>query len=366
MKDYYEILGVSRDATDEELKKAYRKLAIQYHPDRNQGNKEAEEKFKEINEAYSVLSDATKRAQYDQFGTVDDTGFEGGFGYSSAFDDIFSNLSSMFGDIFGDYTSHKEQENRPQSGDDIRISLTIDFKEAVFGAKKQIRIKRKKICDVCNGTGAEEDGIEVCSYCNGMGQVAYSQGFMSIRQTCPKCQGLGKIITKKCKNCGGTGYVYEEETINIKITQGIDDGNIIRVAGYGNPGINGGPNGDLYIYITVKEHEFFKRNGKDIYTKIPISITQAALGAAIKIPTIWGEHEIEIPPGTQNGERFIIKHKGVELSGSRGNHIVDLEVEIPKKLTQKQKDILMEFAKELGEELNYKNSVLDKFKNLFK
>ncbi len=366
MKDYYAILGVSKDATDEELKKAYRKLAIKYHPDRNQGDKEAEEKFKEINEAYSVLSNPTKRAQYDQFGSVDENGFEGGFTYSSAFDDIFSNLSSMFGDLFGDYGFEDENSARPQRGEDIRINLTIDFKEAVFGAEKQIKINKKKICDACHGTGAEENGIETCSYCKGAGEIIYSQGFLSVRKTCPKCNGTGKIITKKCKNCGGVGYVYEEETLNIKIAQGIDTGNIVRVTGYGNPGLNGGPNGDLYIYIDVKEHEFFKRDGKNIYVEIPISITQAALGTTIKVPTIWGEHELEIPPGTQNGERFIIKHKGVELSGSKGNQIVTVKVEIPKKLTQKQKEILMEFAKESGEELNYKNSVLDKFKNLFK
>jgi molecular chaperone DnaJ len=364
MKDYYAILGVSQDASDEELKKAYRKLAIQYHPDRNQGNKDAEEKFKEINEAYSVLSDATKRAQYDQFGTVDDN-FQGSYS-SSAFDDIFSNISSMFGDIFGDFGYEEDRSNRPQSGEDIRVNLTIDFKEAVFGAEKEITINKKTICPECNGTGAEKDGIETCPYCKGMGEVLYSQGFLSVRRTCPKCNGKGKIITKKCKQCGGVGYIYEKETLKVKIAQGIDTGNVIRITGYGNPGYNGGPNGDLYIYINVKEHNFFKRNGKDIYTKIPISITQAALGAALKIPTIWGEHELEIPPGTQNGETFTLKHKGVELSGSKGNQIVEIDVEIPKKLTQKQKDILLEFAKESGEEPSYKNSVLDKFKNLFK
>ncbi len=365
MKDYYSILGVSRDATEDELKKAYRQLAIKFHPDRNQGDKEAEEKFKEINEAYSILSDPTKRAQYDQFGSVDENDL-GGFGYSSSFDDIFSNISSMFGDIFGDFGFEQKNSNRPRSGDDIKINLTIDFKEAVFGAKKKIKINRKKVCDKCNGTGAEDGGIEKCQYCNGMGEVLYSQGFLSVRRTCPKCNGTGQVITRKCKSCGGAGYINEQETIEVKIAQGIDDGNVIRITGYGNPGYNGGPNGNLYIYITVKEHEFFKRSGKDIYTQIPISITQATLGASLKIPTIWGEHELEIPPGTQNGETFLLKHKGVELSGSRGNQIVEVKVEIPKKLSQKQKEILTEFAKESGEELSYKDSVLDKFKNLFK
>lgn len=366
MKDYYEILGVSQDATDEELKKAYRKLAIKYHPDRNQGNKDAEEKFKEINEAYSILSDPTKRAQYDQFGTIDENISGSNFGYSSAFNDIFENISSMFGDIFGDNDFTEQRQNRPQKGEDIRINLTIDFKEAVFGAEKEIQIKKKKICPRCEGTGAEKNGIITCPYCKGTGEVSYSQGFLSVRRVCPKCGGSGKIITEKCRECGGTGYVYDNEKLKVKIMQGIDSNNIIRVTGHGNPGLNGGPNGDLYIYINVKEHEFFKRKDKDIYVQIPISIVQATLGTTIKIPTIWGEHELYIPPGTQNGTVFSIKHKGVELSASRGNQIVEIKVEIPKKLNQKQKELLIEFAKESGEKIDYKDSILDKFKNIFK
>ncbi len=364
MKDYYEILGVSKNATDDELKKAYRRLAIQFHPDRNQNNKDAEEKFKEINEAYSVLSDPKKRAQYDQFGTVDENGFSSDFGYSS-FDDIFSNISSMFGDLFGDYAT-SDRRNRPQKGDDISINLTIDFKEAVFGAEKKIEIKRKKVCKKCEGTGAEKGGAEACSYCRGTGEVIYSQGFLSVRRTCPKCGGTGKIITKKCRECGGVGYIYDIEKLKVKIVQGIDTGNVIRVSGYGNPGYNGGPSGDLYIYINVKEHEFFKRKDRDIYVKIPISIAQAALGDTIKVPTIWGEQELYIPPGTQSGTIFTIKHKGVELSGARGNQYVEVDVKIPKNLNQKQRELLKEFAKESGEELNYKNTILDKFKNIFK
>ncbi len=365
MKDYYEILGVSKNADDEELKKAYRRLAIKYHPDRNQNDKEAEEKFKQINEAYSVLSDPKKRAQYDQFGTVDENGFSSDFGYASSFEDIFSNISSMFGDLFGDY-GFADRRNRPQKGEDISINLTIDFKEAIFGSQKKIEIKRKKVCKRCDGTGAEKGGVEVCSYCRGTGEVVYSQGILSVRRTCPKCSGLGKIITKKCKECKGAGYVYEVEKIKVNIAQGIDSGNVIRVSGYGNPGLNGGPSGDLYIYVNVKEHEFFKRKDRDIYVKIPISVAQAALGTTIKVPTIWGEHELYIPPGTQSGTTFTIKHKGVELSGVRGNQYVDVEVKIPQNLTQKQKELLEEFAKESGEELTYKNSILDKFKNIFK
>ncbi len=366
MKDYYAILGVSQDATDEELKRAYRKLAIKYHPDRNQGDKDAEEKFKEINEAYSILSDPTKRAQYDQFGSVDENISSSNFGYSSAFDDIFGNISSMFGDIFGDHDFTEQRRNRPQKGEDIRINLTIDFKEAVFGAEKEIQVKKRKICPRCGGSGAEKGGIKTCPYCKGTGEILYSQGFLSVRRTCPKCGGSGRIITEKCKECGGTGYVYDTEKLKVKIMQGIDSNNIIRLSGHGNPGLNGGPNGDLYIYINVKEHDFFKRKDKDIYVQIPISIVQATLGTTIKIPTIWGEYELDIPPGTQNGKTFVIKHKGVELSGSRGNQIVEIMVEIPKKLNQRQKDLLIEFAKESGEKVGYKDSILDKFKNIFK
>ncbi len=364
MKDYYEILGVSRDADSEEIKKAYRKLAIQYHPDRNPNNKEAENKFKELSEAYSVLSDNAKRAQYDQFGRVDD--MDSGFNFSSSpFEDIFSQFSSVFGDIFGDQ-AYGDSANRPQKGEDIRINLNIDFKEAVFGAEKTITIKKKKVCSSCGGSGAEKGGLETCSYCKGMGEVIYSQGFLSVRKTCPKCNGKGKIITKKCSSCHGVGYVYEEESLTVKIMQGIDNGNIIKVRGRGNPGVNDGPSGDLYIYINVAEHDFFKRDGRDIHIQVPISIAQASLGASLKIPTIWGEHEIQIPPGTQDGKQFKIKHKGVEMSGVRGDEIVHIKVEIPKKLTQRQKEILMEFAEESGEKLNYKDSILDKFKNIFK
>ncbi|AEA33458.1 molecular chaperone DnaJ [Hippea maritima] len=365
MKDYYEILGLSRDASQEEIKKRFRELAIKYHPDRNPDSEEAEEKFKEINEAYSVLSDPKKRAQYDQFGRVDesDSGFEGGFNFSSAFDDLFADLSSMFGDLFGDY---RQERRRPQKGDDIGVNLEIDFKEAVFGAKKEITIKRRQICPECKGTGAAKDGMKSCPYCRGMGEISYSQGFFSFTKTCPKCGGTGKIITKKCPHCGGVGYVYEEERLEVNIKQGIDDGNIIRIQGKGNPGKYGGPDGDLYIYIHVKEHEFFKRKGRDIYVEIPISLTQATLGATLKIPTIWGESELIIPPGTQNGHIFTLKHKGVELNGIKGNQVVKVRVVIPTNLTKRQRELLEEFAKESGEDLTYKDSILDKFRNLFK
>jgi len=364
-KDYYQILGVSRDATDEEIKRAFRQLAIKYHPDRNPNDKEAEERFKEINEAYSVLSDPQKRAQYDRYGTVE--GMDSSdFDFTGGFEDIFSHFSDIFSDLFGDYYEYGSgRRARPRKGEDIRIDLTIDFKEAIFGAEKEIKIKKRVICPKCKGTGAEKGGISTCPYCRGTGEVVYTQGFLSVRRTCPKCGGAGRIITSKCRNCGGTGYVYKTEKLRIKIAQGIDSGNIIKVSGHGNPGYNGGPNGDLYIYIKVKEHEFFKRKGKDIHIEIPISITQAALGATLKVPTIWGEHELYIPPGTQPNTRFTIKHKGVELSGSRGDQIVTVRVQIPKKLTDKQKELLKEFAKESGENPEEKSSILDKFKNFF-
>ena len=364
MKDYYEILGVKRNATAEEIKRRFRELAIKYHPDRNPDNPQAEEKFKLINEAYSVLSDPKKRAQYDQFGRVDDAdSFGGGFDFSTVFNDVFEDLSSMFGDIFGDYSSRRK---RPQKGDDIGINLTIDFKEAVFGAKKEIKIKHKKVCPDCKGTGAAKGGYQVCPYCRGRGEISYSQGFFSVTKTCPKCGGTGRIITKRCTTCGGTGYVYDEEKFIVNIQQGIEDGNIIRVYGKGEPGLYGGPAGDLYIYIHVREHEFFKRKGRDIFVEIPISITQAALGATIKVPTIWGESDLMIPPGTQTGDEFKLKKKGVELNGLRGDQIVKVRVVIPKNLSKRQKELLEEFAKESGEDLTYKESILNKFKNFFK
>ena len=364
MKDYYEILGVSRDATQEEIKKRFRELAIKYHPDRNPDDKKAEERFKEINEAYSILSDPKKRAQYDQFGTVGDADFSEDYNFGSVFEDLFEDLSSVFGDLFGDYSYRRKR--RPQKGEDISINLTIDFKEAVFGAKKEIKIKRRRICPKCNGTGADKDGIQMCPYCHGTGEISYSQGFLSVRRACPKCGGTGRIITRKCRECGGTGYVYDEERLQINIKQGIDDGDIIRVQGLGNKGINGGPNGDLYIYVHVKEHEFFKRKGRDIIVEVPISITQAALGTTIKVPTIWGETELTIPPGTQHGDTFILKHRGVELNGEKGKQIVKIKVIIPKKLSKRQKELLEEFAKESGESINYTESLFKKVKNLFK
>ena len=368
MNDYYDILGVNRDATQEEIKKAYRKLAIKYHPDRNPGDKKAEEKFKKINEAYSVLSDESKRAQYDQFGSVGDMGGFSGFeGFESATaEDIFDTFSSVFGDIFGDFQSRRNRRKRPQKGEDVRLNLTIDFKEAVFGAEKEIEIKNRKICPNCNGTGAEKGGIQTCPYCKGKGEVEYSQGFFSVRKTCQHCSGSGKIITKTCKRCSGSGYIYEKEKLKIKIPPGIDNGNIIKVSNRGYEGRNGGPNGDLYIYISVRESDLFKRDGKNIILELPISITQATLGATIKVPTIWGEEELSIPPGTQNNRKFIMKGKGVELSGTRGDQIVIINVKIPTTITQRQREILEEFAKESGEELTYKDSIIGKFKNIFK
>lgn len=357
MKDYYATLGVSENATEEDLKKAYRKLAMKYHPDRNPGNKDAEEKFKEISEAYAILSDPQKKAQYDQFGTTE--------GVSSDFDigDIFSRVfGDLFGqgqeDIFGDFFGHgrKQKESRIRK-EDVKVQLTIDFMEACFGAKKKIRVHRSKICSHCNGTGAEKGGIATCPLCGGRGEVSYTAGFMSIRRTCQRCGGTGEIITKKCKMCKGKGSVYNDEELAVRIPVGVDNDDVLRVRDKGSNG------GDLYIYINVKPHELFKRDGKNIHIKLPISFVQAALGAEVEVPTIHGLEKLSISPGTQNGEIFTLRGKGINAGGVVGNEIVEVFIEIPKKLNKEQKRILTEFANTEGN-CNVSENFISRIKNL--
>ena len=345
-RDYYEILEIDRNAATAEIKKAYRKLAIKYHPDKNQGDKEFEEKFKEISEAYEILSDDEKRAAYDRFGH-EGVSQGAGAGFSGGFGDIFSDF---FGDMFG---SRQNKRTRQRRGDDLRYELKIKFEEAIFGASKEIKFKRYEKCESCEGTGAKKGTKPVvCPVCKGTGEIRQQQGFFTITRTCYKCSGEGEIIENPCPVCSGRGRVVKEKKLEIKIPAGVDDGNRLRVSGEGASGIYGGPPGDLYVDITVEPHHLFKRNNEDIYVSVPISFPQAAIGCDIEVPTLEGKTNLKVPSGTQSGTQFTFKGKGVYRlnSQSRGNEYINIVVETPTNLTIKQKKILEEFIQESGED----------------
>ncbi len=348
-RDYYEVLGVARNTTPQEIKSAYRKLAVQYHPDRNQGDKAAEEKFKEAAEAYSVLSDSDKRAQYDHFGHAGVGG--GGFG---GFDpDVFSDFSDILGDFFGFgdiFGSSRRQRSHVRRGADLRYDLTIEFDEAVFGTRAKIKIPQEQPCPDCNGTGADPSVEQVvCDACNGHGQVRFQQGFFTISRTCSACHGAGKIIKKPCSGCRGSGRTRKERMLELKIPAGVETGSRLRVSGEGEGGANGGPAGDLYVVLSVREHSFFKRQGDNLYCEIPVSLTQAALGAEIKVPTMDGEERLRIPEGTQSGTGFRFRGKGVvNINGlGRGDQLVKVVVQTPTKLTRRQRELLESLDEEL-------------------
>lgn len=360
MKDYYEILGVSRDASETDIKKAFRQLALKYHPDRNPEDKDAEEKFKEINEAYSCLSDPEKRANYDRFGIAEGVGV--GFGpFETGFGDIFEDI---FGDFFGTFTGRRRP--RPTKGNDLRYDLDITLMEAAFGTEKTIEIPKWESCIECHGTGsAPGRGPATCPNCKGAGQVRFQQGFFSISKTCGKCDGRGRIITDPCKACKGQGNVKKFKSINVKIPAGVDTGSRLRITNEGEMGLHGGPPGDLYIILNVEEHSFFKREGNDLYCEVPLSFTQAALGAEIEVPTLDGTSKIKIPPGTPSGRIFYLKGKGIQRLGGygKGDQIVKVYIDVPKKLTSRQKELLEEFAKINGDEVS--KSFKEKLKDLF-
>ncbi len=367
-EDYYELLGVSRNATKEEMKKAYRKLALQYHPDRNQGDKGAEEMFKKINEAYACLSDPQKRANYDRFGSAEGMGAAGmDFGSFGGFGDIFEDIfDGFFGGSAGGGFGQKRR-NRPQKGSDLRYDMDITLEEAAFGTEKEIVIPSLNACDTCSGTGsADGSAPSTCSECNGSGNVRFQQGFFSVTKTCGRCSGRGTVIANPCKTCHGSGKVRVKRSISVKIPPGVDSNNKLKMSGEGEDGYFGGPRGDLYIFINVKEHEFFKRNGVDILCEVPISFTVAALGGEIEVPSLETTEKIKIPAGTQSGRVFRLKHRGVQrLSGSsRGDQLVTVSIAVPAKLTARQKELLEEFAKISGEDVS--KSFTDKFINLFK
>ncbi|MED4404628.1 molecular chaperone DnaJ [Heyndrickxia coagulans] len=373
-RDYYEVLGVAKDASKDEIKKAYRKLSKKYHPDINKAP-DAAEKFKEIQEAYEVLSDDQKRAQYDQFGHAGpNQGFGGGNGFggfsSSDFDSF--GFEDIFSTFFGG--GRRNDPNAPRQGADLQYTMTLEFEEAVFGKETDIQIPREETCDTCHGTGAKPGTHpKECPHCHGTGQLNTEQqtpfGRIVNRRVCHYCGGTGKIITDKCKTCGGTGRVKKRRKIHVKIPAGIDDGQQLRVAGQGEPGINGGPAGDLYIIFHVRPHELFERDGDDIYCEIPIAFTQAALGDEIEVPTLHGKVKLKIPAGTQSGTKFRLRGKGVPNvhgHGTGDQHVI-ARIVTPRKLTERQKQLLREFAEASGEVPDEQSSnFFDKMKRAFK
>ena len=341
---YYEILSVSRNATEEDIKKSYRRLAMQYHPDRNPGDREAEERFKEAAEAYEVLSDPQKREIYNQYGHegLSSSGFQG----FSGFEDIFSSFGDIFGDIFGFSNGRGRSRTSARAGADLRYDLQISFMEAAFGLNKDIETEKLARCHECGGSGsAPGTSPEVCPRCRGRGQVTQSSGFFSISSICPNCRGQGQIITQPCRNCRGGGREKIKKTVQIKIPAGVETGSRLRLRGEGEQGEYGGPNGDLYIFIHVQEHEFFQRSDDDIICRVPISFVQAALGDSIEVPTLTGTEKLKIPRGTQGGKIFRLKGKGIaHLRGfGRGDQIIETVVTIPTNLNRRQEEILKEF-----------------------
>lgn len=346
---YYEILEVDKNATEEEIKKTYRKLAMQYHPDRNPDDKEAEEKFKEAAEAYEVLSDREKREIYDRYGHEGLNGI--GFRGFSGFDDIFSSFSDIFEDIFGFNTGRTRSRTVQRSGADLRYDLKISFMDAAFGTSTDIDVEKSEKCGECKGAGAARGTApETCRLCSGRGQVTQSSGFFTISTTCPQCRGQGRVITKPCTNCRGTGSASVTKIVHLKIPAGVETGSRLRLRGEGEEGEFGGPNGDLYVFIHVEQHEFFERRDNDIYCQIPISFVQAALGATIEVSTLNSTEKLKIPKGTQSGTIFRLKGKGVaHLRGyGRGDQIIETVVKIPTNMNKQQEEILKEFDKLSG------------------
>ncbi|MBF0224514.1 MAG: molecular chaperone DnaJ [Desulfobacterales bacterium] len=361
-RDYYEILGVNRNAKDDEIKSQYRKLALKYHPDRNPGDKEAEDNFKEAAEAYEVLRDANKRKVYDQFGH---RGLEGsGFSGFSGFDDIFSTFGDIFENFFGFSTGGRGGSRyRTQKGNDLRYDLEISFMEAALGTETEINLDKMEVCKSCNGSGCESGTKkEICSYCKGSGQVSRNQGFFTIRTTCPNCHGQREIIAHPCSECRGAGKSAKRKKVAVKIPAGVDAGSKLRLTGEGEASFSGGEPGDLYIFLYVKPHDFFERHHNDIICKVKISFTQAILGDTIKIPTLYGEESIEIPKGTQYGDAIRLYEKGIPSLRDRkkGEQIVVIEVTIPKHISKKQESLLKEFERLESE------TFTDKIKNIFK
>jgi molecular chaperone DnaJ len=364
-RDYYEVLGVQRSVNPQELKSAYRKVALQFHPDRNPGNKEAEDKFKEASEAYEVLSDPDKRAKYDRFGHAGNA-FEGfgGQGFSSA------TINEIFGDIFGDIFGGGRQRTRggKARGADLRYNLEIAFEEAAFGAEVTVKIPKPKRCETCDGTGSKSNQRRTCPSCNGAGEVRFTQGFFAVSRTCNSCQGAGQVVTDPCAKCDGAGRYDAESQLSVKIPAGVDTGTRVRLTGEGAPGEMGGPPGDLYVVIHVREHPLFVREENEVLCEVPVSFSQAALGAQIDVPTLEGKVKMKIPPGTQTGKVFRLRGKGIPHlhGGGRGDQHVRVVVETPSQLSKQQRELFEKLAELSGEESHPQSrSFFEKVRELF-
>jgi molecular chaperone DnaJ len=364
-RDYYEILGVEKTAGQQEIKSAYRKLAQKFHPDRNPGDKEAEEKFKEGAEAYAVLSDADKRARYDRFGHQG----VGGAGAGGFDPTIFADFSDILGDFFGLGGAGRRPGGMTR-GADLRYDLTLTFEEAAFGTETSLRIPRLEVCPSCSGSGSADGKAPVtCSACAGRGQVRFTQGFFTVARTCPQCRGEGRVVTDPCKECKGEGRVERERSISVKIPSGVDTGARLRLAGEGEHGRSGGPPGDLYVVIQVRPHTRFRRDGSTVLSRVTIAYPQAVLGANIEVDTLHGVAPLEIPAGTPHGRDFRLRGQGIDRlgGGGRGDHVVSVEVEVPhpKNLSEEEVTLLRRLAEIGGQPVKEERGVFDKVKNLF-
>lgn len=371
-KDYYGLLGVSKTATQDEIKKAYRKLALQYHPDKNPGDKAAEEKFKEISQAYAVLSDSAQRAKYDQFGSA---AFEGGAGanpFGQGFGD-FSGFEDIFGDIFGSFFGGggggpQRSRGRGRAGRDLRFDLEVTFEEAAFGTEKEININRGQPCETCSGSGAAEgSGPEKCNQCGGAGQVRMTQGFFTIARPCPGCNGSGQKISNPCTSCSGSGIKMQRSKLNVKVPPGIDHGQRLKLRGEGEAGSAGGPAGDLYVHITIKPHQIFQREESEVLCEVPISYSQAVLGGEVEVPTLEGFVKLKIPAGTSGGKVFRLKNKGIQILGTnrRGDQHVQVHIHVPKKISDEYKKALGELSNLEVKEKDSSRSFFDRVKEMF-
>jgi molecular chaperone DnaJ len=373
-RDYYEILELSKSASADEIKKAYRKKAVQYHPDKNPGNKEAEEKFKEATEAYSVLSDADNRARYDRFGHA---AFSQGAGGGGGFQGDFSGFEDIFGDIFGSFFgggsmggADGRQGARGRTGRDLRYDLELSFEEAAFGCEREVTLSRRAKCDECSGSGAAAGSSrERCSTCDGAGQVRMQQGFFTLARTCSSCNGVGEVVRNPCKVCSGSGLKSRESKLKVRIPPGVDSGQRLKMRGEGEPGVGGGPNGDLYVQIVVREHPIFQRQDSEVVCEFPLSYSTAVLGGEIEVPSLDGKVKLKIPAGTPSGKVFRLKGKGIPVLGSgsqrRGDQHVRVFVHVPKKVSEEERELLEKLATSQGSVVDDEKGFFDKMKDIF-